>query len=90
MKRLIIVFKERKFFEETRRLAEKFKDSFPTTSFNEKRLSMTIEKGEIKDAFAIGIGCLQLIDSDRTEFTLDVAKIRSLNRTSPYLFQPRR
>ncbi|KPJ54781.1 hypothetical protein AMJ47_03490 [Parcubacteria bacterium DG_72] len=85
MRKLVVIFCDKDYFQGTRTEIEpscgKGKE-YPTTSFNNRRLSMTIRRGEIVDPYAIGIGCLQLGDSgqgQRGQMTLDISKIKSVN-----------
>ena len=82
MRKLVVIFCDKEYFQETRAEIEPLcgrENKYPTISFNNRELSMTIRNGEIVDPYAIGIGCLQLGDSGKGQMTLDTAKIKSVN-----------
>jgi hypothetical protein len=89
VKKLVIVFKNKKYFEKVRCLVERRITNFPTTSFNEQKMSMVIKKGLITHPWAIGVGVLQISDSNKREIILEADRVRSINRTSPACFLPR-
>ncbi len=89
MEKLVVVYKNREYFNRARANLGQYcgKQQLPTTSFNEVDISMTIERGEIVDPYAIEINCLQLSDSsDQNQMTLTVTEVKSLNGRDPTSF----
>jgi hypothetical protein len=90
VKKLVVVFQDRKYFKEVRRSLGKEMARFPTTSFDEQKISMTIEAGLITKRHTIGTGCIVISDCNNGRMIIDAYKIRSLNRTSVLCFELRR
>lgn len=88
MRKLSLRFKTKEGLDRARAVVEERKTDFPTTTFDESRLSMIIEKGEITDPSALGIGVLIVRDSDHQELQIDTKHLRSLNNTSVFAFEP--
>jgi hypothetical protein len=90
-RKLVIVFKDRKYYQKVKlfiRGSYLRRKRFPTTVFDDKKLVMIVEKATITDPTAIGIGALELTDSNIAEgLVIAVRQIRSMNRTSPLCFE---